>query len=353
MISWIKVFFSRRMFSVFLLGIYSGLPLLLIGSTLKAWMKEAHVDLTLIGIYALTGVPYTLKFLWAPFMDRYVPPILGRRRGWIVICQIFLAIGFVAMGFVRPDIDTWTLAGLAFLIAFFSASQDIVIDAYRREVLADAELGLGSSLAVNGYRVGMLVAGALALALADHISWSWVYVAMGGIMLSGIVVTLFSPEPSARVLPPRNLSEAVVQPFLEYFRRPSSFDEIVRAGDPSPSRRRTSSWRGVRRGGRPRSWSGCSSAATATGASRMRCRNRLEPFPLFTETVSTAMRRGSSGPWMFIASVCTGQPSRARRAREHCLWHMSAPESWRPASTTQHGCPTASADEIPVNSSAP
>ena len=227
MMNWIKVFFSRRMFSVFLLGIYSGLPLLLIGSTLKAWMKEANVDLTLIGIYALTGVPYTLKFLWAPFMDRYVPPILGRRRGWIVICQIFLAAGFVAMGFVRPDIDTWTLAALAFFIAFFSASQDIVIDAYRREVLADAELGLGSSLAVNGYRVGMLVAGALALALADHISWSWVYIAMGGIMLSGLIVTVFSPEPSERILPPRNLTEAVVQPFLEYFKRPRAIEVLV------------------------------------------------------------------------------------------------------------------------------
>ena len=173
-----KSFLNRRMVCVFLLGISSGLPLLLIGSTLKAWMKDEKVDLTIIGIYALVGLPYTFKFLWAPLMDRFTPPFLGRRRGWILICQIALAFGFISMAVVSPSQAPVAMAFIAFVVAFFSASQDIAIDAYRRDVLNDEELGLGSSMAVNGYRIGMLIAGALALALADHVAWKIVYFVM-------------------------------------------------------------------------------------------------------------------------------------------------------------------------------
>lgn len=148
-----KTIFSRRMLAVLLLGFSSGLPLLLIGSTFKAWMKDEGIDLTVIGLFAIVGLPYTLKFLWAPLLDRFVPPFLDRRRGWIFIFQIALAASFVVLANCSPAQNILFVGFITFVIAFFSASQDIVIDAYRREVLADAELGFGSSLAVNGYRI--------------------------------------------------------------------------------------------------------------------------------------------------------------------------------------------------------
>jgi len=207
------------MLCVLILGFSSGLPLLLIGGTLKLWMKDMNIDLTIIGIFSLVGLPYTLKFLWAPIMDRFVPPFLGRRRGWIFICQIALIIGISGLGMTNPVEAPWAMALIAFFVAFCSASQDIAIDAYRRDLLLDEELGLGSALAVNGYRVGMLVAGALAATMADQIPWRLVYLIMAGAMGIGIVTTLFSPDPEESVLPPGSIMEAVVQPFVEYFSR--------------------------------------------------------------------------------------------------------------------------------------
>lgn len=219
--------FSLRMLFVFLMGFASGLPLILTGGTLKAWMKEAGVDLTIIGAFSLVGLPYALKFLWAPFLDRYVPRFLGRRRGWIIITQFALAFALVGLGVSNPTAIPTATAIAAFLVCFASATQDIGIDAYRREILRDEELGFGSSLAVNGYRVGMLVAGAGALALADHVSWSMTYAVMGAIALLSAVVTLLSPEPRVDAPPPRTLKDAAIKPIQEFFSRRGAVEILL------------------------------------------------------------------------------------------------------------------------------
>ncbi len=169
-VSILRVILSWRMLVTFFLGISSGIPLLVTGSTLQAWMTDEKVNLAVIGMFSLVGLPYTVKFLWAPVLDRYVPPFLGRRRGWMLISQILLMLAIGAFSLVRLAESPWIVASLAVLVSFFSASQDVVIDAYRRELLSDEEMGLGSSLAVNGYRIGMLVAGAFYLCLGDIIT---------------------------------------------------------------------------------------------------------------------------------------------------------------------------------------
>lgn len=202
-----------------LMGFASGLPLLLTGSVLQAWMKDEGVDLGTIGLFALVGLPYTLKFLWAPLMDRFTPNGLGRRRGWLLLFQVALISALLLLSVSQPAIDPWWLAVAALLVTFFSASQDIVIDAYRREALADDEQGLGASLYVNGYRVGMLLASGGGLILADHIAFAQVYQLMAGFMLLGVITTLYAPEPVAAEGTPGTLREAVIQPFVEYFSR--------------------------------------------------------------------------------------------------------------------------------------
>ncbi len=202
----------------FLMGFSSGLPLLLTITVLQAWMKEEGVDLTVIGFMSLVGLPYTLKFLWAPVMDRFTLPFLGRRRGWLLTAQIALICAIAGLAFANPK-DPWMIAVAAFLVTFFSASQDIVVDAYRREDLADNELGLGSSLYVNGYRVGMLLASGGGLIMADHMSFSTVYLIMAVCMLPGVLTTLFTPEPVVPAGTPESLKEAVVSPLIEYFSR--------------------------------------------------------------------------------------------------------------------------------------
>ncbi len=202
-----------------LMGFASGLPLLLTGSVLQAWMKDEGVDLGTIGLFALVGLPYTLKFLWAPLMDRFTPNGLGRRRGWLLLFQVALISALLLLSVSQPAIDPWWLAVAALLVTFFSASQDIVIDAYRREALADDEQGLGASLYVNGYRVGMLLASGGGLILADHIAFAQVYQLMAAFMLLGVVTTIFAPEPVAAEGTPGTLREAVIQPFVEYFSR--------------------------------------------------------------------------------------------------------------------------------------
>lgn len=200
-------------------GFSSGLPLLLTGSTLQAWMKDAQVDLAVIGMFALVGLPYTLKFLWSPIMDRFAPFTLGRRRSWMLITQIGLALAIATMGLSDPSGSPGMVAFLALLVAFFSASQDIVLDAYRRELLKDEELGLGSSLYINGYRLALLVSGAGALFLADQVPWRVVYFILALVMALSIVVTLLIPEGDTKVAAPRSLREAVIEPFIEYFTR--------------------------------------------------------------------------------------------------------------------------------------
>jgi len=210
---------SGRMLVALLMGFSSGLPLLLTGSVLQAWMTDEGVDLGTIGLFALVGLPYTLKFLWAPLTDRYCLPFFGRRRGWLITIQLALALSIAGLGWMQPAQTPFTVAVVAWLLAFFSASQDIVIDAYRRESLADNELGLGSALYVNGYRIGMLLASGGGLIMADLIGFSMVYQFMAVIMLVGILTTLFAPEPEIAAGTPATLKDAVVQPFVDYFRR--------------------------------------------------------------------------------------------------------------------------------------
>jgi PAT family beta-lactamase induction signal transducer AmpG len=200
------------------MGFSCGLPLLLTASVLQAWMKEAGVDLTTIGLSALLGLPYTLKFVWAPLFDRYHLPILGRRRGWLLVTQLALMAALIWLGASNPSLNLMILALAALAVAFFSASQDIVVDAYRREDLPDHELGLGSSLYINGYRVGMLLASGGGLILADHIPFSMVYLIMALCLLPGVLTTLLTPEPTVESFP-ATLKSAVVDPLKEYFSR--------------------------------------------------------------------------------------------------------------------------------------
>ena len=218
----LTVFFSRRMMVAMVMGFSCGLPLLLTLSILQAWMKEAGVDLTVIGLMGLSRLPYSTKFLWSPFLDRYTPPFLGRRRGWLLVMQVCLALAIAVLGLTEPRQNLYWVALAALMVNFFSASQDVVVDAYRREDLADEELGLGSSLYVYGYRIGMLLASGGGLILADHMSFQGVYLFMAACMSVGIVTTLWTAEPPVGEGQPKSLREAVIDPFVEYFRRPGA-----------------------------------------------------------------------------------------------------------------------------------
>ena len=213
-----SVWAQRKMVVLGALGFASGLPLYLTSRTLQAWMRTAHVDLTTIGIFSLVALPYSLKFLWAPFIDRYVPPFLGRRRGWLVLTQIGLLAAIAAMAVQDPARGLTLLAVNALVIAFFSASQDIVIDAYRTDVLAEREMGAGAAIWVTGYRVALLATGALAFILADRMSWPMVYLVLAGLVILGLVASLLAPEPVGGV-PPQSFRDAIVLPFRDFFER--------------------------------------------------------------------------------------------------------------------------------------
>ncbi len=202
------------------LGFASGLPLALTGGTLQAWLTMANVELATIGLFAYVGLPYTLKFMWAPVMDRLVPPWLGRRRGWMIVTQLGLAGSLTAMAFTGPTVMPHVFAAIALGVAFVSASQDIVFDAYRTDLLKPEERGLGVATWVMGYRLAMIVSGSVALVLADRVGWSATYLCMAGLMLLGTVTILISPEPAEAQQGPRSMQEAVVGPLKEFFARP-------------------------------------------------------------------------------------------------------------------------------------
>src|SRR2546428_6664196 len=193
---YLEVFRSRRLAVILLLGFSSGLPLALTGGTLQAWMTVEGVDLSTIGVFTLVGLPYVWKFLWAPAMDRFVPPFLGRRRGWLLVTQLALAVGISGMGFLSPLTDLVAIAWLALFVAFASASQDIVVDAYRTDVVSREQRGIAGALGVVGYRLAMLVSGALALVLVAGSGWipalGWrnTYLFMGALMAGGVVAAL-------------------------------------------------------------------------------------------------------------------------------------------------------------------
>jgi PAT family beta-lactamase induction signal transducer AmpG len=216
---YLSVFTNRRVGVMLLLGFASGLPLALTSGTLQAWLAVEGVDLKTIGLFTLAGLPYTLKFLWAPLMDRFVPPFLGRRRGWLILMQLALIGGIAAIGFSSPAHAPLAVAALAMAVAFLSASQDIAFDAYRADVLHDRERGIGAAVSVLGYRVAMLISGGGALIVADHAGWALSYSLMAALVAIGVVGTLFGPEPELRVAPPRNLREAAVGPIREFLSR--------------------------------------------------------------------------------------------------------------------------------------
>jgi PAT family beta-lactamase induction signal transducer AmpG len=214
------IFRNRRVAVMLALGFASGLPLALTSGTLQAWLTVENVSIETIGLFSLVGLPYTLKFLWAPLMDRYVPPLLGRRRGWIGVTQIILMACIAAMGALSPASAPLALALLAVMTAFASASQDIAFDAYRTDVLRAEERGAGAAVSVLGYRLGMLVSGGLALFLADTIlGWQATYWLMAALMLVGTAVLLASPEPEVVAAAPRSLDEAVMGPLKDFFMR--------------------------------------------------------------------------------------------------------------------------------------
>ncbi len=220
--SWQQVLvslFSGRMLIALIMGFAGGLPLFLTSTVLQAWMKESGVDLGTIGLFALVGLPYTLKFVWAPLMDRYIPSALGRRRGWLTIWQVLLTGAIIMLAFSDPKNILLVTAIAALLLSFFSASQDIVIDAYRRESLSDEEQGMGASLYVSGYRIGILLATGGGLIMADYMPYQSVYFIMAAAMAACIVVTLIAKEPEMQHGKPGSLKEAVVDPFREYFTR--------------------------------------------------------------------------------------------------------------------------------------
>ena len=216
---WQDILLNRKMVTCIFLGFSSGMPLYVLLHLVPAWLRSHDVDLATIGLFALVGLPYTWKFVWSPLMDRYKLPFLGRRRGWALVTQVGLLFSIAALGQFDPSVSLQAIVVTVFIVSLFGASQDIVIDAYRRELLADDELGIGTSFFVNAYRVSMLVPGSLALILSDHLPWSVVYWVTAGFMGVGIVTTLIIREVSDDALAPATLQSAVIEPFVEFFSR--------------------------------------------------------------------------------------------------------------------------------------
>ncbi|SFD98091.1 MFS transporter, PAT family, beta-lactamase induction signal transducer AmpG [Phytobacter palmae] len=217
---YLRIFQQPKSAILLMLGFASGLPLALTSGTLQAWMTVANVDLKTIGFFSLVGQAYVFKFLWSPMMDRYTPPFLGRRRGWLLLTQLGLLVAIGAMGFLEPGSHLRWMAGLAVVIAFCSASQDIVFDAWKTDVLPADERGTGAAISVLGYRLGMLVSGGLALWLADRwLGWQGMYWLMAGLLIPCIIATLLAPEPGDAIPAPRTLEQAVVEPLRDFFGR--------------------------------------------------------------------------------------------------------------------------------------
>lgn len=213
-----ELLLNRRMLICIFTGFASGLPLYFLINLLPAWLRTEGVDLKAIGLFALIQLPYTWKFVWSPLMDRFSLPF-GRRRGWMLLTQCGLLAALASFGWFLPQQDIWSIAALAVVVAFFSASQDIVLDAYRREILPDQELGLGNSIHVNAYRLASLIPGSLSLILADHIAWQSVFWITALFMLPGLIMTLLIDEPRLQGAPPKTLREAIVEPFKEFIER--------------------------------------------------------------------------------------------------------------------------------------
>ena len=211
-------FLTKKVIICFFTGFTSGLPLFILISLLPAWLMESGLDLKAIGLFALIQFPFTWKFLWAPLFDRFSFS-MGRRRGWLIIFQVLLLVSISISGFIDPKSQIMTVAIISITIAIFSASQDVVIDAYRRELLLDNELGLGNAIHVNAYKISSLIPGSLSLILADVFSWELVFFITGLFMIPGIILTILIKEPLLKTMPPKTIKEAVIEPFKEFINR--------------------------------------------------------------------------------------------------------------------------------------
>lgn len=207
---------NKRMLICIFTGFSSGLPLFVLYQLVPGWLRDEGVSLAEIGLFSLIGIPYVWKFIWSPFIDRYSLGSIGRRRSWMLLTQCSLLASIALFGFINPVMDIWSVAYLATAVAFFSASQDIVLDAYRRELLPDNELGLGNSIHVQAYRFSGLVPGSLGFILADHMSWQSVFMIVAAFMLIGVFLTLFIKEIDTEHSAPKSLKEAVVLPFKDF-----------------------------------------------------------------------------------------------------------------------------------------
>jgi len=217
--SWRDILLSRKMVTCVFLGFTSGMPLYVLIQLVPAWLRSNDVDLATIGLFSLVALPYTWKFVWSPLLDRYRLPFLGRRRGWALLAQAGLLLAIGGLGQFDPSTSLKAVVVMVFIVSFFGASQDIVIDAYRRELLADDELGTGNSFFINAYRLSSLVPGSLALILSDHLPWAVVYWVTASFMAVGMVTILVIREVSDDALAPASLRQAVVEPFVEFFQR--------------------------------------------------------------------------------------------------------------------------------------
>lgn len=218
-VDFVKVMLSWKMMVMFFFGFSSGFPFYIIKDVLKFWMTDANVSLATIGLFSLVGMPYTLKFVWSPFMDGLVPPFLGRRRGWILIAQIGLMITIASIGLFDPQKSLWWIALFALCINFFGASQDIALDAFRREYLTSDELGFGTGVWMNAWRLGTFVGVGMSVFADYGVEWSTIFFILSGIMLVGVVTNFLVPEPSAEDKIPINMKAAVIEPFVEFFQR--------------------------------------------------------------------------------------------------------------------------------------
>lgn len=223
--SWQEILLNRRMVICVFQGLSSGMPLYVLTQLVPGWLRTEGVDLSTIGLFAVLTIPYNWKFLWAPLMDRYALPFLGRRRGWIFLSQALLLASIASFSNVDPSTDLRAVVWVVVAVSLFSATQDIVIDAYRREMLPDDELGMGNSIHINAYRVSSLVPGSLAFVLADYMPWSTVFWVVATFMIVGMGATLWIPETSRDEIAPKSIYAAVVNPFVEFFTR-----DTIRSG---------------------------------------------------------------------------------------------------------------------------
>lgn len=207
------------------LGFASGIPLGVVMTLFQTWMKDSGIDLQTIGLASLVQLPYSCKFLWSPFLDRYTLPFLGRRKGWMLVAQIGMLISIILLGNFNPKDDITIIMIMATIISFFGATHDIVIDAFRRDVLSDEELGFGSAVATNSYLVGFrFLATVLGLTLADSYSWGFVFTLMAILTALGMIGTMLAPNNDKEIAAPKSLKDAVIKPFVNYLMRPGAFE---------------------------------------------------------------------------------------------------------------------------------